>query len=684
MKWMKQCYARLLIDNHITDLKPEFMSKFDPEEYVRMVKLAGVDSSMLYACDHNGNCYYPTHFGHQHTGLKGRDIFGETVRKLRRDGIVPIAYYTVIYHNHSAIDHPEWRQRDASGKDHDGRYHYSCPNHPDYVAFCKRQIAEIIDYDVDGIFIDMTFWPMVCRCDSCRKKYRAENGEDIPTTIDWSNPGWVKFQRARERWMADFAAGLTAFIKERKPGISVTHQFSPVLHGWAMGQSSGIAAVSDYASGDFYGNKYQQRLGTKIFAAYTSRRPYEFMTSRCVNLNDHTSTKAEDELLLHAGTTLANGGAFFFIDAINPDGTLNERVYRRLGRVINRLRPFTACMQKYDPVSAADCGLYFSMNSCVNEALSGTGLARLADAGGNMAVSCNAVVEEVTGTAAVLNKMHLPYQVVTDTVTDFSGLRTLIVNNAAYLSAAECGRIREFVRCGGTLIATGRTSFYDVDGNTTGNFQLAEVFGIAYSGRDADTMSYLFTDSKHDMVSSSHLVAPLVNATTAQMLGRVVLPDFPINDPDHYASIHSNPPGVPTDYAGLTVNRYGQGTCIYLYSSLLKHQQDSQQQFGMELLRRYAVSPVESANLPPGTEITLLRSTTAEIILCCLVNYQEELPVIPVPNIKISLRLPDGFSALKLQRISDGLPVTFSRQGDIITFTLEQLNDLEMIVISGE
>ena len=57
---MEKCYSRLLIDNHITDLLPEFMSCFDPRNYVEMVKLAGVEASMVYACDHNGNCYYPT------------------------------------------------------------------------------------------------------------------------------------------------------------------------------------------------------------------------------------------------------------------------------------------------------------------------------------------------------------------------------------------------------------------------------------------------------------------------------------------------------------------------------------------------------------------------------------------------------------------------------------------------
>ena len=174
---------------------------------------------------------------------------------------------------------------------------------------------------------------------SCRKKF----GRDIPQIINWDDPQWVTFQRFREDSIAEFAMELTTFCKQIKPAISVTHQFSPVLHGWFLGQSSGIAAASDYASGDFYGGKLQQRLGAKVFAAYSKHQPYEFMTSRCVSLQDHTSTKSNDELFIHALTSLANAGAYFFIDAINPDGSLEKNFYQELGKTVKRLEPFKQC-----------------------------------------------------------------------------------------------------------------------------------------------------------------------------------------------------------------------------------------------------------------------------------------------------------------------------------------------------
>ncbi len=64
--WATKCYSRLLIDNHISEDAPAFMSRFDPEQYVAMAKQAGAESAMVYACCHNGNCYYPTTVGHMH------------------------------------------------------------------------------------------------------------------------------------------------------------------------------------------------------------------------------------------------------------------------------------------------------------------------------------------------------------------------------------------------------------------------------------------------------------------------------------------------------------------------------------------------------------------------------------------------------------------------------------------
>jgi hypothetical protein len=669
-EWYKHCYARLLIDNHIAEDDPSSMAKFDPAQYVAMVKKAGIEAAMVYATCHNGNCYYPTRVGHMHAHLKGRDIFGATVDLLRREGIVPVAYYTSVFHNHSAKTHPAWRITFSNGQQHDGRYWWSCPNNDEYRAFVLAQVGEIIAYDVDGIFNDMTFWPGLCVCASCRTKYREESGREIPQKIDWRSPDWIAFQRFRERSMAAFAQEITASIKARKD-MTVTHQTSTIMHGWMPSYTLGIADACDYTSGDFYGGKYQHIIGAKVLAAASKCLPYEFMTSRCVNLRDHTSMKSEAELTAEAATTLANAGAYFFIDAINPDGTLENDVYERLGAVSRKLGPFTSAVKRHRPVIVADKAFYYSSAAYVDENVNSEIM--------NPNRS-NPAADEMSAASVVLTRAHIPFRAVTSATVDYSGLNTLILNNVMYTTREENERLRAFVKQGGTLIATGLTSLYEPDGSTTGDFGLADVFGVTYSGGKAKSFHYLSFVKRHWLVSA-HASAPLVTASGAEVIATLVEPRF---DPaaEQYASIHSNPPGVDTGYAGLTVQRFGKGRCIYLSSPVLALQQDAQQVFGEWLYREYAPSAiVVDTTAPPCVEITVTRSTTGNAYLVGLVNYQKELPNVPVRDISVTLRLPGVATPTACTRVSDGRRLEVKIKDGALLLEVPWLETLEMIEV---
>lgn len=679
--WMQRCYVRLLIDNHITEDDPSFMSRFDPLRYVALVKRAGIEASMVYACDHNGNCYYPTRAGHMHQNLRGRDIFGETVSRLIQEGIHPIAYYTTIFHNHSAKNHPAWRMEDIHGKQHNRRYYWSCPNNRQYVEFTLSQLDEIIAYDIDGIFIDMTFWPVVCACSSCREKYRQQTGKDIPEIIDWQDPDWMAFQHFRERSMVSFCQEIAGSIKARKD-ITVTFQNSPIIFGWLWGQTPGIADAGDYTSGDFYGGKYQHILGAKIMSAASKNQPFEYMTSRCINLNDHTSMKSEAALRCEAATTLANGGAYFFIDAINPDGTLTDAVYERLGNVSSFLAPFTAAVAAHRPVLAADTGLYFSMASLIDPAAGGKTLAEIA--GGDQSTSTPAY-EEMLGASIVLTRTHRPYRVVRDAEGNLSSLKTLLITDARVMSAGEVDAVRAFVRGGGTLIATGLTSLMQPDGSTSGDFALADVFGVSYTGQMSRRVNYLSITAQArpgaDALVSCSQPAPLVKLAGAELLAELLEPLFDPDDLQRFASIHSNPPGRATGCVGLALNRFGQGRCIYLAPPLLTQQLDAQQDFGAWLLQGYTPAGlVAGTNAPAAVELTILRSTTADAYLVGLVNYQKELPNVPVSGLKVSLRLADH-APRSCTLVSNGQPLPFSFADGLLHFEIPSLETIEMVAV---
>jgi len=668
-----QAYSRMLIDNHITEENPPYMSKFDPAEYVAMVKTAGVDAAMVYACCHNGNCYYPTKVGHMHKNLNGRDIFGETVNLLRKEGIVPIAYYTLIFHNHAANTHPAWRQIDCRGNYRSGRFCHCCPNNLEYRQFAREQLAEIVGYDIAGIFLDMTFWPKVCFCESCQARYTREFQKEMPRVLDWSNPEWVAFQRARERWLSEFAREMTSSVKELRPDISVVHQFDAVMRGADLGQNGEFYKASDYSSGDFYGGRDQQRLATKVFGAFSRNIPYEYMTSRCVDLRDHTSTKSFAEMMCSAATTYANGGATFFIDAINPDGTLNPRGFEQLGEVNRQLHPFNQKISDLKPVLVADVGLYYSVSAHIKQENNGLGLEKIFNSESNIVPQ-----QELLRTSIILNHAHIPYRMITEDMDDYSGVKTIIMNNVVFMSEAEVDRISHFVSGGGTLIATGMTSYYNKEGQTSGDFALKDVFGVSYRGKNAKKISYL-VPRVGEMVAC-HSPGALVKATTAEVMGNVAEPEFEIFDADHYASIHSNPPGPTSEFAGLTINPFGAGKCIYLYSSLLALRQHAQQTFGQALFKEQIDTDLSvHTNAPGCVEVTLLKSTQKEAYLVCLVNYQAELPNVPIFDLTATVRLPGLIAIKSCRRASDGKEVDCHIEGQKVTIQLSRLDIVEMI-----
>ena len=74
-QWYKNSYRRNLVDMHIEDWDEKFLSKFDPDNYVDLLKVANVQTAMVYANSHVGYCYWPTKSGYMHSGLIRKRYF---------------------------------------------------------------------------------------------------------------------------------------------------------------------------------------------------------------------------------------------------------------------------------------------------------------------------------------------------------------------------------------------------------------------------------------------------------------------------------------------------------------------------------------------------------------------------------------------------------------------------------
>ncbi len=228
--WYTTAYRRAVIDMHIPDWDDAFLSRLDVDQYVAMLVKARAQSIVAYAMSHVGLFNYPTKVGRQHKNLKGRNVVREIIDGCRARGIAVVLYNSLIFDRTSADLHPEWRMRAVDGRPHGGggRHGLVCPNTP-YREYVRAWVEEQCRlFDPEGFRFDMTFWPAVCYCDACKKRFADEVGGAIPTTVNWLDERWVAFQHRREAWLAEFAAIATGTVHHCGPGPASSTSLRPI------------------------------------------------------------------------------------------------------------------------------------------------------------------------------------------------------------------------------------------------------------------------------------------------------------------------------------------------------------------------------------------------------------------------------------------------------------------------
>lgn len=677
--WYKDAYRRAVVDMHIPDWDEGFLAKFDAGRYAQALVEAKAQSIVAYAQSHVGLFNYPTKVGKQHAGWKGRDGFGEILARCQEKGIAVVAYTSLIFDRWAADTHPDWRMVGADGKPlgAGGRHGLVCPNSPyrDYV----RRFAEEIGsrYDVEGVRFDMTFWPGLCFCGHCAKRFDDEVGGEIPRTIDWTDARWVAFQHARERWLAEFAAVATDAVRRTRPGASVEHQASTYPLNWQFGVTEALIPHNDFLQGDFYGDALQGSFVRKLLETLTPNRPFGFETSVKLELKDHTALKSESLLETKASAAVADAAAFIFIDGIDPSGTLDPRPYARMGRVFGRLAPYYS---QLGGERVCDVGIYYSTASKFNLSVGPRPVAQ--------PDTSDAHTEAAMQAARRLLGAHVPFGVVNKAgLRNLNGLKVLILPCVNMMSEDELAPIADWVRQGGSLYASGGTSLLDTSGTLRGDFGLADVLGVSLRKADWSPRDHYLAptaegrphfgdfDAMYPAFTSGH-VHQVATHPGADVLATTSLP-WPTTDPTRFASIHSNPPWQTTDRPEVVFNRFGRGRVVYC-ASVLEVVPALAPTF-LSLLRSLSGGYRVEMKAPECVEVTLFRQPDRHRYVFGLVNFQPTQPNIPVDGIEVSLRLGDPVRSIR--PLSGGSPLTFRERDGVVTFTPPRLETLALLAI---
>jgi hypothetical protein len=721
-------YRRMLVDMHIGDWDERFLSKLDPAKMVRLYKLAGLTSVMYYAQSHLGLCYWPTKTGQMHAGLRGRDFVGETLACLRKARMGACIYYSLIYNNWAYLEHPQWRLVPATGQaqqTNGGRYGRCCPNNPDYRSFARAQVEELLKgYRFDGLFYDMTFWPRVCICEHCRARFAKEAGAEIPSTIDWLSPRWCEFQAARERWMIEFATLMTNHAKAVSPGITVYHNFASSASNWVPGVSFDIRRANDLIGADLYGDAVEQLAACKSMANLADNRPIEFMTSRCVSLVEHEHNKSAEVLRLQTLAATLFSAATFFIDAIDPDGTVHEGVYKSLRKAYAeaaRYEPFLGG----EPVE--DVAIYYSSESKMDFAENGRPLAE-----GAVWRRTYPHLSAVRGFTRLLQQAHIPFGIITrKRLASLDRYKVVVLPNVLRMDEDEAAAFREYVRRGGRLYASRYTSLTETRGVRRSDFMLADVFGCHFAADDlgdvtylkprrgalskaAGPQNYLSMLFRGDAEGGAPGTLRLADRAEGKVLAALTLPyskDWGTVYDQNWASIHSSPPWTDTATPAVVSNRFGKGTCVYSAADIECKEGEANDRFLLALIRSLlgnrqsasadahpcvwmavtdqhvgrgeGVSPSCAEGILPSV-VSSVSSSSGRLLLGFL-NYPAQPPAIPIAQVPFTLRPPKGKTFTRLLSLPTLQRVAFQKAAHgTLRATAKNLEGLQMFLAEYE
>jgi hypothetical protein len=672
-----------------------FLSEFDPIDKANLYARADV-SSVMFSCKAlTGLCFWPTKVGEMHPGIGGRDVVGETLQALRERGIAACAYYSAICDNWASETHPDWRVepmfKRSAPQSSRGRHDVCCPNNPAYRQYVSDQIADLYGrYDVDCGFCDMTFWPGVCGCKHCRSRLWDEEGIEIPETIDWTGIEWCAFQAARERWMAEFHALVTDAMRRARPGIAVYHNFSGAPYTWLLGVPFAVAEHSDFLGGDFYGDAVEQLVNLKLMNTLSRSRPVEYMTFATINAGEHIRLKGLDHMRDQVLASSSQSSAFMFIDAVDPIGTANERVYDRIREAFEPSVAFEPHLGG-DPIE--DVGVFFSSESRMDFTENGS-----SNHGPLWSEDPNPHLRAVRGASRILQRAHIPFGVIArQQLDELSRYRVIVLPNVQRMDDTEVEAIRAYVGRGGRIYASGYTSLVETRGFRHDDFMLADLFGVHLENEEAAKVVYAkpATAKMRAMLDPQRYLTaePLpgslaggllrlradrgtrVLATLSLPFGKKAAKD--VTAPN-WTSIHSSPPWDDTGTPVLVERRHGEGRVIYSSLDVESEESDANDRLFAGLIQGLLGTDWSMrCETHPAVWVTAFRSPADGTVRVSLFNR----PAALVPKATLRLRPPNGTRFVAMEDAPSGRPTPFRLAADgTLRCTLKRLPEFTLIV----
>jgi len=487
---------------NIESRKGTYIPLIKGKEIVRLAKELNANTIVLFARDAWGRAYYKSKIAPLNTKLGSRDLIQEVVESAKREGLKVVV---MVGHTTNLVlfsRHPEWVQRGPNGEvivmnkdplNFKKRIEWPmmCPNSP-FMDSVLKEVDEILKYDVDGVLLDsFRYMPDIegaCFCNFCRVRHEKDLGRPLPTKADWDTLAY------RESFLWRYRVSVEGLRKVKEKLSSISHYvilgYNNHPGGW-RGRANRIVEMAreyidvvfaecsetDYQPPGFIAEMVRLSLavsgGKPVWASRNS-----FHT--CL------TTTSTSPVVVRQGLReafIAGGWPLYLIfsSAYMQDPRI-AKVVSTVYKEIERLEDYAM-----DARPIRYVGILFSNRS--------------RDWGGRDTPEI--VTDCIRGFYYALLARHLPLSYIADTDLDGGKLedyKVLVLANAQSLSEQAVGHIVDYVKKGGGLLATYKTSIMDEHGTQLDDLQLGRLLGVRYRGEIRTPWSYIKIRREHRVV----------------------------------------------------------------------------------------------------------------------------------------------------------------------------------------
>lgn len=525
-----------------TNLREIDMRDIDADQYVTDLQSFAATVAMINTSGIIASYETDLPFHYQSPYLEAHDL--ETIIEACHDADIRVIARTDFSKVRRPIyeQHPEWAYRSADGEIMAYNGDVSCCINGDYQQeYVFDIIAETVDrLDIDGMFFNMAGYRTrdysgnyygYCHCPNCKREFHERYDRELPTTADRDDPAYRDYRAFQAETIAEYEARLNDFITDLDDGLCIANHLDSE-RGFVRRESN-TAIDRPLPRWQYDASATTKWIVSTYPEMVASNTTVDFIDFpyRHVAVSPH-----EQELRLLQN--LANGGSldYYLIGRIDdhedqsgfPGVTRVFQFHAEHESLYRDLRPDASTLLLAGGDRAAFRGWYRTL------------------------VESHVLFETMQGSAAADR--------------DWSGYDTVIVPTYVSMTDELAGAIDDFVAAGGTLVASGRTSFR-TDRLDQRDRPAIDALGIDAVSlvREDMTSSYIRLEDIPELPRCAdrelvYLEGPYVYAEYATDVsghGRLIPPhDFGPPERCYYDTV--------TDHPGVTTRSYGDGDVVYL------------------------------------------------------------------------------------------------------------------------